>query len=505
MSGRHRVRGDHARALLLHGGLRTGRPIGTEDYLVDGGLPHHPEVDAAALSEHLGGILGVPLRTGAGTIGVLCAADRRPRRFTAREIELLAALGSHAAVAIGNARLFEENRHALVDLERANAALRRSEEARREADALRDRLTAAVLQRGGAAAIAAELERALGAAVAVFDADGARLTGRGPRLDELVGTPPAGSAPERVAGPAGPVVVAPVGLPTGQAGSLVAHRPASGEFDEDAERVLALGATAMALVVASERTAAEAELRTRGEFLAALLSPESDEGAVRRRARAAHVDVARISAVAVLSPGSAAPTGDPRAAATHGARVAAELRGWSAEHAGEVVVLVPGPAPERLRDRLAAGLPDDVAAGVADCAGGVAGVRTAHETARQAAAVLHALGRTGRPALAGELGVYRTLFSRAGRGEGRAFVEATLGPLLAHDRDRGRDLVPTLRAYLDHGEHHARTCEALHVHANTLYRRLDRIAALLGEGWRAPDRLLEIRLALHLHALLARL
>jgi GAF domain-containing protein len=207
VSGRHRVRGDHARALLLHGGLRTGRPIGTEDYLVDGGLPHHAEVDAAALSEHLGGILGVPLRTAAGTIGVLCAADRRPRRFTAREIELLAALGSHAAVAIGNARLFEENRHALADLERANAALRRSEEARRDADALRDRLTAAVLQRGGPAAIAAELERALGAGVAVFDADGARLTGRGPRLDELVVAPPEGTVPARMIGPAGPVVV----------------------------------------------------------------------------------------------------------------------------------------------------------------------------------------------------------------------------------------------------------------------------------------------------------
>ncbi|MCE3551609.1 GAF domain-containing protein [Pseudonocardia sp. RS11V-5] len=558
--------------------LRTGRPMGTEDYLADHGLPHAADVDAAALSEHLGGILGVPLRTGAGTIGVLCAADRRPRRFTPREIELLAALGSHAAVAIGNARLFEENRHALADLERANAALRRSEEARREADALRDRLTAAVLRRGGAAAIAAELERALGVAVAVFDADGVRLTGRGPRLDELVGTPPGesaaersaregpapqgstpqgstpqgstpqgstpqgsapqGSAPARVTGPAGPVVVAPVELPTGRAGCLVAHRAVSGPeaereagLDEDAERVLALGATAMALVVASERTAAEAELRTRGEFLVALLSPESDEGAVRRRARAARVDVGRISAVAVLSPAAPSPavpspdgpspgglpaggTGDgndglagddPRAAAAHGARVAAALRGWSAEHAGEVVVLVPGTAPELLRDRLATGLPADVAAGVADCAGGVSGVRSAHENARQAAAVLHALGRTGRPTLAGELGIYRTLFSRAGRGEGRAFVETTLGPLLGHDRDHGRDLVATLRAYLDHGEHHARTCEALHVHANTLYRRLDRITALLGAGWRAPDRLLEIRLALHLDALLARL
>ncbi|MBP2371625.1 helix-turn-helix domain-containing protein [Pseudonocardia parietis] len=485
--------------------MRTGRPIGTENFSIDHRFPHVPNVDAAVSSEHLGGIIGVPLSTSVGTIGVLGAADRRPREFTAQEIELLAALGSHAAVAIGNARLFEENRQALADLERANAALRRSEEARREIDALRDRLTATVLRRGSASAIADEMERALGAVVSVFDADGTRLTGRGLRLDELLDNLSLGSVTGRVRGPAGPAIVAPVGLPTGWAGCLVAHHPTPGEFGEDAERVLALGATTMALVMASEQTAAEAELRTRGEVLAALLSPEADEAAVRRRARAAHVDVTRVSAVAVLLPSSVEDGDDPRGAAGHGARTATELRGWSAEHAGVVVVLVPDTVPEQLRDRLANGLPTGIAVGVAECSGGVTGVRDAHEAARHTAAVLHALERTERPALSNELGIYRILLSHSGRGEGGAFVQATIGPLLTHDRHRGRELVATLKTYLDHSEHHTRTCEALHVHANTLYRRLDRISELLGPRWRAPDRLLEIRLALHLHSLLARL
>jgi len=58
-----------------------------------------------------------------------------------------------------------------------------------------------------------------------------------------------------------------------------------------------------------------------------------------------------------------------------------------------------------------------------------------------------------------------------------------------------------VRAYLAEGRHHARTCERLHVHANTLYGRLARVQDLLGEDWTDADRLFEIDLALRLHAL----
>jgi DNA-binding PucR family transcriptional regulator len=36
---------------------------------------------------------------------------------------------------------------------------------------------------------------------------------------------------------------------------------------------------------------------------------------------------------------------------------------------------------------------------------------------------------------------------------------------------------------------------------NTLYQRLARITEVLGEGWREPDRKLELQLALHLRRL----
>lgn len=50
-------------------------------------------------------------------------------------------------------------------------------------------------------------------------------------------------------------------------------------------------------------------------------------------------------------------------------------------------------------------------------------------------------------------------------------------------------------------QHHARTCAELHVHANTLYQRLERIGQLLGPDWRAPDRALDMQFAPRLHAL----
>ena len=56
---------------------------------------------------------GCPLIVDAETIGVLLAADRRGRRFADREIELLAALAAHAAVAnhIADSVLFRKFRN----------------------------------------------------------------------------------------------------------------------------------------------------------------------------------------------------------------------------------------------------------------------------------------------------------------------------------------------------------------------------------------------------------
>jgi DNA-binding PucR family transcriptional regulator len=73
--------------------------------------------------------------------------------------------------------------------------------------------------------------------------------------------------------------------------------------------------------------------------------------------------------------------------------------------------------------------------------------------------------------------------------------------VLDYDARRGTDLLATLRAWFDAGGSPARAAETLRVHVNTVAQRLDRISRLLGRDWSAPDRALEVQLAVRLHPL----
>ena len=459
--------------------LATGRPLSSERYLEDTRFPHAEGTDAAALSEQLGGILGVPLVVGDDTLGVLLAAERHPRGFGARDVELLAGLAAHAALALRTADLFDRERAASAELRSANEALRAVNASRQRASDLRDVLNDVVLHGGGLGAVVEALDRAAGLVVEVRDHDGRTLAGGPSAADGLV---------------------VPVDLPSGLGGSLVAA-PTGSADDEEALRLLRIGATTVAVLLASERSVAEAELRTRGEFVHALLSSDADEVSLLRRARAIGIDLHAVTTVAVVEP----PPGGATAAASFASRLAAELRGWSAAHAGQVVVLLPE-AVDTARDaaaRLAGHDGSSPTTGLAAGTGGPHGVRSAHEEARQTAALLLALGRGGTCATSDELALYRSLFSSSGRSGLLTFIRTTVGPLLDYDDERQRDLAVTLETYLEQARHHARTCATLHIHPNTLYQRLDRVTEVLGPAWKEPDRALELQVALRLHRLLA--
>lgn len=479
--------------------LATGEPMWSRAYLEDDRFTRGDRLVAAATSEQLGGILGVPLLLGDEAIGVLLAADRRPRAFAPREVALLAAMSSHSAVAINNARLFEQYQAAFEDLRHDN-------EVRRQVNELRERLIASIVRGEGFTEIGAEMTAATGRPVTVYDATNERLVGTHPqRLEELVGEE---GVADLIAGTdastvvrVGDAVVAPSRLRSGYAGCLVATDGTGA--DEDLAGLMAIGAGALGLVVSSERMIAEAELRTRGEFVNALLSPDVDRASIRRRARSVGVDLDRITVVVVFD----ARDEEVRDVGRLAARLSGSFRGWSAEHRDHVVALLPRTDVESVRAqlrRLHEG-PLPCAVGLAPCAGGVDAVRESHELARQTATVLNALGRGQESAQASELGVYRSLFSQAGRDEILLFIERTVGPVLAYDVERQRDLGLTLLTYLQQAQHHGRTCQLLHIHANTLYQRLERVTTLLGAQWRDPDPSLEIQLALRLNQLLTTL
>ena len=66
---------------------------------------------------------------------------------------------------------------------------------------------------------------------------------------------------------------------------------------------------------------------------------------------------------------------------------------------------------------------------------------------------------------------------------------------------RRTDLLGTLTAYFANASNFARTARALHIHPNTLTKRIDRISSLLGHGWQQPEVVLNLQLAVRLHDL----
>lgn len=55
-----------------------------------------------------------------------------------------------------------------------------------------------------------------------------------------------------------------------------------------------------------------------------------------------------------------------------------------------------------------------------------------------------------------------------------------------------------MEAYFASANSPSRAAESLHVHPNTVSRRLERITEILGEDWQKPTQALQVQLALQL-------
>jgi DNA-binding PucR family transcriptional regulator len=119
--------------------------------------------------------------------------------------------------------------------------------------------------------------------------------------------------------------------------------------------------------------------------------------------------------------------------------------------------------------------------------------------ARRALSLAAGLGLPERRLAAPLMSARMILDQLAGDALAGRLVREEIGPLIEHDRQHGTALVDTLRAFLIHGSNKVATAAALHVRRQTLYQRLARITALIGDVG-VPRRHTNLILAVELRA-----
>ncbi len=482
---------------------QTGAPYFTDDYQNDERFVHRDYIDHAVGDEGIRAILGVPLILEGKVIGALLAVHRQVRVFPSSEITLLTSFAVHAAVALENARLFEATRAALAEVDDANTRLSQQSRSVQLAADAHDRLTDVLLHGGDLEEVSRALGEVLDGQVDLYDAQGAALTARTPPTLEAR----LGPAVEESRGSGRSVLVEETGRPLTYVSAALAGAEHLGTvvlsgrdraLDTSGRRTLERGAVVTAVVLLFTRSVADAEDRVRGELLADLLAGrEVDRVRLRERARRHHADLDRLDTVLV------AAVEDRHRAAPVAARFAREGGGLGGAHQEGVVAVVPGSDPlvqgRALAERLRQHVGGPVTVGVSRTPHGRAdAVREAWLEARTCLTTLLTLGRAGQVSDARGLGLARLVLGHNGPEELGAFLETTLGPLLDYDRRRGTDLVLTLETWFGCGGTASETARRLHVHANTVAQRLERIGTLLGEGWREPEQALEQQMALRL-------
>lgn len=495
----------------------TRAPYWESDYLASAEIVHDPGVDSAIEAEGIVSMLGVPLIAGGRFLGTLIAANREERPFVRDDVALLTVFGDHAAVAVENARLYDESRRALRALETAYATIE-------DAGAVHEALTRLVLAGGDVGAVADLVADTLGGGVLVLDHAQRVLVSRGQPADEdeakvreratLTASPRMAAAvvhgieESRKSGRCVTVdrgdtlrhTVAAVVVGATHMGALVLSRHS--DPDPVQARTLERAAQTTALLTLTQDAVVRAEERVRGELLTQLLTaprPFSTELALRARAR--HIEPSQLDTVLV------ADVADDRLGDTtrllNG--LAEEYDGLAGEHLGVPVALIhtqdAAEAARSVHQRLGRVLDAPALVCAAPVPPGAEPFGSSVTLASRCCRLLRGIGVQDGGTTTERLAMYTILFDPDRDQDLEAFLGHSLGKLVAHDTERGTDLLRTLTAYFANSRNLAGTARALHIHTNTLLKRIERIGSLLGHDWQQPDNALRLQLAVHLHDL----
>ncbi|QNE18333.1 GAF domain-containing protein [Kribbella qitaiheensis] len=471
------------------GGLvaETHKPYWTEDYPGDRRFRHTSPIDNAVGEEGLVAICGTPLIVDGAFVGVLFASNRTRRPFSREEVSLLGSLAALAAVTIVQVRAAAETAAALEQLSAAHAGTE-------HAAAAHDRFAEIVLSGGDVDAIAAALADLLGVWVVLVGAAGNELAGAGER-------PGARNLPIRYGAggvrwgdspasgrltPVGDCWVVAATAKGERLGALVIG--GVNDLSGADRRIVERAAVVTALVLLFRRQAAEQSRRAQADILADALSGTADPRALADRLRLLDPDRRAAGPLTV-----AVCRGDHNAVLRLSAPLEDKLV-LGGPYGGDLVLLFASPTTAKELSDLARRTNLTIAV-TGPATWGPALVE-AHQQGTRLVTTMLRLGRSGESAAPDDLGVAGLV--GAAQVDIEAHVHHLLGAVLAYDEQRGTDLIGTMQAYFAAGQSPTRAAVELHIHPNTVQQRLDRITALVGDGWQQPARALDVQVALRL-------
>lgn len=494
--------------------LASRSPHWVSNYAASTLIDHDPNFDRLVATETLVALLGVPLVIRGEVVGALFAADRTERSFQAGEIALLSAFADHAAVALDNARLYEASRCALRELRVAYRKIEEHVAVVERAQAIHEALTGVVLEGGTPDDVAQLLADQLGGSVTLLDRTGVTLVRRdsasspcqGPSETELADAVENARRSGRctTSVDTGGVARSVASIQAGDSylGALAWSREAVADHgvpDDMDLRTLERATHIMGLLILRERAVAEAGERLSGELLTELMVGSPGISPTQRaRTRARNIDADRLDLVLVADSPALSSTDLSR----HLHDIARDRSGLAGEHLGRATMILQSADDDRTVEEVHNRLRRTLGGPVI-----VVGERAvnhdwsrAFSVASRCGAVMRAIGHTDLGATTGRYALYAMIFDTERVRELDRFIAGSIGPLLAYDQRRGTDLVGTLSAYYVHRTSVAATARALHVHVNTLLKRLERAGGILGLDWR-NDNDLELQLGLRLHQL----
>ena len=499
--------------------MATRLPFTTPDYLHDKRFVHDPKLDDTFRAEGIAALVGVPLIWDGEVEGLLFVADRYHRMHTAQSISILSTLATHGAVALRNANNFKRANAALEKAEQARAALERHVRSVQAAAEAHEQMTGLLAKGASLATLCQAVAQRLGGSVLVLDEAG-QVISRGV-ADGYTGDVSTTYAPQgihsaelaRALGTSRQIgrsvlayeadgescrVMAVIGGDDVLGSTALFHRT---ELDDTAIRTFERSSSVIGIVLLSQERMEATKSRGASTLLRSLVSPRQDEPALMANQAERHgVDLAQPLALMLIEmdgPGAGYAARRFRAltplanvlvdeidgvlvvlcSATRAIDVRQTISNWARVESGTVhrgVVSRPVAAP--------------------------AEIPALYATLKRALPVLRRIGVNGQVVGQNELALYSTLFETHDQASLSAFLEATIGALISHDRKRTSELATTLLTYFDSNQNAKVTAQRLQIHVNTVRQRLATIEDLLGH-WGNASRALEIHIALRLWSL----